>query len=304
MFRPTATAGHWLELLRLSLDRLRIVLPVAAVSLTATKMPPLEPRRQASLFDFDGRESPGGDCGDLTALVERLSSRLGRQAVVRVRLRPEAQPELSWREDPWLATRRGSTGKGKGDRHLLCAAPKGRSGKRCLSPFPSRRCRRVRCDCCLVRGCSRFRRFRQPTEKATKKGTGTFCAQHRAPTDGSSGRSGKGSRPLFAVAAAPVGNRLDDFALPASSTALPGTGDRSESKPVVARSIGRPRLLPRRNGHRLPLLAFPPLAGRQMVSARDIRVAGKRAKGRIVMWFRRVSPQKLIAKTRRSENLK
>ena len=35
-----------------------------------------------------------------TTLVERLGSRLGREAVVGVRLRPEAQPELSWHYDP------------------------------------------------------------------------------------------------------------------------------------------------------------------------------------------------------------
>jgi protein ImuB len=116
MFRPTAAAGHWIELLRLSLDRLRIALPVAAICLTAVQTAPLEPRRQARLFDFDGRELARRRSRDLTALVERLSSRLGRQAVVRVRLRPEAQPELAWQEAPWIGSRWRNTGKAGGAR--------------------------------------------------------------------------------------------------------------------------------------------------------------------------------------------
>ena len=169
LFRPTATAEHWLELLRLSLDRLRIVLPVAAICLTATQTAPLEPRRQTSLFDFDGRELARRRSRDLTALVERLSSRLGRQAVVRVRLRPEAQPELSWREDPWIGARRRGTGKASGTR---------------LPPRPLRLLPRPR-----LRGIS-------------------ADSGHRR------------------------WNRRDNFVLPASSTALPGTGGRSGLKPV------------------------------------------------------------------------
>ena len=45
-------------------------LPVAAISLTATQTAPLEPRRQTSLFDFDGRE--------LARRRSRKTDRLGR----------------------------------------------------------------------------------------------------------------------------------------------------------------------------------------------------------------------------------
>ena len=50
--------------------------------------------RQQELFPDD---RPALQPRRLAGLVERLSSRLGRQAVVRARLRPEAQPELACR---------------------------------------------------------------------------------------------------------------------------------------------------------------------------------------------------------------
>src|SRR5207248_5870019 len=55
--------------------------------------------RQGDLF--------GGQAGpdrreDVTGLVERLNSRLGSAAVLRPRLVADAQPELSFRYDPWL----------------------------------------------------------------------------------------------------------------------------------------------------------------------------------------------------------
>ena len=75
--------------------------------------------------------SAHGVCGlHFATLVERLSSRLGRQAVAGVRLRPEAQPELSWHYDPLVEHRRRAAGR-----------------KRCPTS-----CRRVRCDCCRGRG--------------------------------------------------------------------------------------------------------------------------------------------------------
>jgi protein ImuB len=101
LFRPTAAAAHLFQLAQLQLERLRIPAPVTGVRVQATLTAPLEPRRQAVLFDF-GDEGASVPLRQLAALVERLSSRLGPGAVLGVRLRPEAQPELSWHYDPLL----------------------------------------------------------------------------------------------------------------------------------------------------------------------------------------------------------
>ena len=79
--------------------------PVTGVHVAATLTAPLERPRQAMLFDFgdDDQHTPRTP---FAALVERLSSRLGRQSVAGVRLRPEAQPELSWHYDPLVEHRR------------------------------------------------------------------------------------------------------------------------------------------------------------------------------------------------------
>ena len=107
LFRPTAAAAHLFQLVQLQLERLRIPAPVTGVSVQVTLTAPLEPRRQAVLFDFGSEGVEGHYLRQLAVLVERLSSRLGRDAVVGVRLRPEAQPELSWHYDPLLERGRG-----------------------------------------------------------------------------------------------------------------------------------------------------------------------------------------------------
>jgi protein ImuB len=109
LFQPTATAAHLFQLMRLRLERLRIPAPVVGVHVAATLTAPLEPRRQTTLFDACTPHAPRAGPTDslaFAALVERLSSRLGRQAVTGVRLRPEAQPELAWHYDPLVNRRR------------------------------------------------------------------------------------------------------------------------------------------------------------------------------------------------------
>jgi protein ImuB len=109
LFQPTSVAQHLFELARLQFDRLCIPAPVAHIHVTASLTAPLEPRKQRTLFDGSG-ENAGFACQShdtlFAKLVERLSSRLGPDAVVRVRLRPEAQPEFSWHYDPMVEHRR------------------------------------------------------------------------------------------------------------------------------------------------------------------------------------------------------
>lgn len=100
LLRPTASARDLLDLIRLQLERVKLPGEVTDVTVRATVVAPLV-YSQADLF--------GGRVGaqrppDVTGLIERLSSRLGNAAVLRPRLVPDAQPELAFAYDPWLAT--------------------------------------------------------------------------------------------------------------------------------------------------------------------------------------------------------
>ncbi len=96
LFEPTVAVRHLSELMRLQLERLRLTRPITAIDAEATATAPLE-RRQLELFAGD---SPRSQPRQLAGLIDRLSSRLGRQAVVRVRLKPDVQPELAWQGEP------------------------------------------------------------------------------------------------------------------------------------------------------------------------------------------------------------
>ena len=106
LFQPTAAAERLLPLVQLQLEQLRIPSPVTHVCVTAALTAPLELRKQTTLFDLVGDGADRTHARRLAALVERLSSRLGHGAVAGVRLRPEAQPELSWHYDPLVGRAR------------------------------------------------------------------------------------------------------------------------------------------------------------------------------------------------------
>ncbi|MEN6451094.1 MAG: DNA polymerase Y family protein [Thermoguttaceae bacterium] len=115
LFEPTVSAAHLFALVQLQFERLRIPAPVEQIDVIAALTAPLEPIRQATLFDLGqqggkrhgaAREARGPHDRQLASLVERLSSRLGSAAVLGVRLRPEAQPELAWHYDPLVGNRR------------------------------------------------------------------------------------------------------------------------------------------------------------------------------------------------------
>jgi protein ImuB len=101
LLRPTASQRDLMELLRLQLERLRIPGEVEGIVVRIAALAPLE-FRQADLFG--GGRSENGD--EATRLIERLSSRLGPQAVLKPRLVPDAQPEFACEYQPWLAATR------------------------------------------------------------------------------------------------------------------------------------------------------------------------------------------------------
>lgn len=97
LFEPAADAGHFVELLRLQLERVTLPGPVAGLRLEALRTSQTALRQQ-ELF-ADGAQA---NEREFSLLVNRLAGRLGRNAVVRPVPRAEAQPELAWRAEPLL----------------------------------------------------------------------------------------------------------------------------------------------------------------------------------------------------------
>lgn len=91
LFRPSASSEYLCDLLRLRLENVRMAGPVVSVHVEVTSIGPLELRQQA-MFD---RETDHDQPRRLAGLVDRLSNRLGRAAVVQVALLPDAQPEYT-----------------------------------------------------------------------------------------------------------------------------------------------------------------------------------------------------------------
>ncbi|HEX7446558.1 MAG TPA: DNA polymerase Y family protein [Pirellulales bacterium] len=95
LFRPSASPRHLGELawMRLESAGQKLLEPIASLSLEVTATAPLEEHQQelfgASQADHGSRQ--------LALLIDRLSNRLGRAAVGRPQLLPEAQPEFAWR---------------------------------------------------------------------------------------------------------------------------------------------------------------------------------------------------------------
>ncbi len=95
LFRPTAAPGHVLELMCLRLDALALRLaretPVESARITVTAAAPLRLEQQGLFAEAREQASPR----KLAALVDRLASRLGRQAVVRPTPLADVQPEYA-----------------------------------------------------------------------------------------------------------------------------------------------------------------------------------------------------------------
>ena len=135
VFEPTASPKHLFELAQMQLQRLRLPGPVLAMHVAVTATAELECRQQEMFFRAgEGKDGLRQDARRLTGLIDRLSSRLGRRSVLRVRLVPDAQPELAYRYRPLIeGTRRRHSPRGR--------APRGRSAKQrpvALPPRPLR----------------------------------------------------------------------------------------------------------------------------------------------------------------------
>jgi protein ImuB len=88
LYRPTASARHLWDLLRMQLERLRIPAAVGRLEMSVVRAVPLVVE-QACLFDDLSLQH----VREAAALLDRLSSRLGDEAVLQPRLRADALPE-------------------------------------------------------------------------------------------------------------------------------------------------------------------------------------------------------------------
>jgi protein ImuB len=99
LYRPSASARHVEDLVRLKLEEVRFREAVAAIRVAVLSMDRLEFRQQEMFAPESSREAPR----ELAALVDRLSNRLGPRAVLKPWLLANAQPEFACHYQPWTA---------------------------------------------------------------------------------------------------------------------------------------------------------------------------------------------------------
>jgi protein ImuB len=99
LFRPTGSLRHLTALLRTRLEQVRVAEPVSGMSLRVTAAEPL----YLSQAEFMETERAQG-LKELSTLIDRLSNRLGREAVTRPSLVPDPQPEYACRFTPVIQT--------------------------------------------------------------------------------------------------------------------------------------------------------------------------------------------------------
>lgn len=129
LMRPSAAPRYLFELLRMQLDRLRLTEPVAGIRIAVTKTELLE-CHQGELFEISaGRDDPRA----LAMLVDRLSSRLGRQCVLHAQLSSDPQPEEACRYQPLVGNEpsrrfdRRMPGRRGAGRHTDRRSPRGKN---------------------------------------------------------------------------------------------------------------------------------------------------------------------------------
>lgn len=99
LFEASAAPRHWFELAKLQLEQVRLPGPISAVRLSVLSAAPLVARQQELFADERPYASDSGR-RQLALLIDRLSSRLRREAVSRAVLTPDAQPEYAYRYEP------------------------------------------------------------------------------------------------------------------------------------------------------------------------------------------------------------
>ena len=100
LYRPSASPRHVSELVRLKFESLRFREPVAGIRLRVLAADRLVFRQQEILFPESVRGHRPTAPRELAGLIDRLSNRLGRRAVLRPWLMAGAQPEFACQFQP------------------------------------------------------------------------------------------------------------------------------------------------------------------------------------------------------------
>jgi protein ImuB len=124
LFRPSASSQHLLDMFRLRLETIRLRSPVTAIHLAVTAADRLQFEQQ-TLFTVDSHQT---EPRHLAQAVDRLTHRLGREAVLQPLLLADAQPEYACQYLPLTRARDG----GKSSRGSSLAAGKQRPAGRPL----------------------------------------------------------------------------------------------------------------------------------------------------------------------------
>jgi protein ImuB len=128
LFRPTADVQHLFDLVRMQLERKTLTAPIQEATVRATLTSRLADKQRAILNELSPHVSQ-----QLAHLVERLSSRLGRDRVVTTRLLAEPQPERNYRYES-LA---GQTSRHSGGTSTAIAKNAATAGLRPLRLYPA-----------------------------------------------------------------------------------------------------------------------------------------------------------------------
>jgi protein ImuB len=117
-FRATAAADRWWELVRLQLEKVSRQREVDGIEIRVETTSRLTATQQELFPDERTQE----DQAAVATLLERLSGRLGRTAVLRAELLHEAQPDWAYRYHAWiggiLSPRAGRVPPPRGERPL------------------------------------------------------------------------------------------------------------------------------------------------------------------------------------------
>jgi protein ImuB len=99
LFRPSVSAKHLVDLLRLRMSRAALPREIEAIAIEVVASGPVE-CRQRPLFDLAqpdaGRAATASQAAEVGLLLDRLAGRLGRPAVFEPRPVADAQPEHAW----------------------------------------------------------------------------------------------------------------------------------------------------------------------------------------------------------------
>jgi len=98
LYAPTVHAQHLTDLIKLQFEQVKLAECIDSIRLSAIQTSFLEEQQLRLWSEWDVQES----ARQMSPLIDRLSNRLGRDRVLRVSCRAEAQPEHACQLRPWL----------------------------------------------------------------------------------------------------------------------------------------------------------------------------------------------------------